>query len=36
MNERIKKLKKQSTNAKPKLSIERAKLITEYYKKIKG
>lgn len=32
MNNRIKKLRSQSQSAKPKLSIERAKLLTEFYK----
>ncbi len=35
MNERIKKLKEQSSNSQAVLSIERAKLITEFYKKTK-
>jgi len=35
MKDRIKKLKEQSTNAKPILSVERAKLITDFYKQIK-
>ena len=34
MNERIVNLRDQSKNAKPTLSIERAKLITEFYNKI--
>lgn len=33
MNERIKKLRQQTLEAKPTLSAERAKLITEFYKK---
>lgn len=32
MNERIKKLREQTLNAKPFISIERAKLLTEFYK----
>ncbi len=31
MNERIKRLREQSVNAQPSLSIERAKLLTEFY-----
>ncbi len=33
MNERIKKLREQTINAKPYLSLERAALLTEFYKK---
>jgi formate C-acetyltransferase len=33
MNERIKKLRQQSLDAKPTISTERAKLITDFYKK---
>jgi len=32
MNERIKKLREQSQNAIPKISAERARLVTEFYK----
>jgi len=32
MNERIKKLRQQTINAKPSIDLERAKLITEFYK----
>jgi pyruvate formate-lyase/glycerol dehydratase family glycyl radical enzyme len=33
MNERIKKLRKQTLEAKPAISVERARLVTEFYKK---
>ncbi|MEZ5082063.1 MAG: pyruvate formate lyase family protein, partial [Bacteroidales bacterium] len=36
MNERIKNLRKQSTQTQPSISTERAKLITEFYKSIDG
>ncbi|WP_333595481.1 pyruvate formate lyase family protein, partial [Anaerospora hongkongensis] len=36
MNDRIKKLREQSVNTVPRLSIERAKLVTEAYKKYAG
>lgn len=36
MNERIKKLRAQSNSTEPSISIERAKLITEAYKKYEG
>ncbi|WP_123053655.1 trans-4-hydroxy-L-proline dehydratase [Clostridium sp. JN-1] len=36
MNDRIKKLRKQSVTTKPTLSIERALLVTEAYKKYEG
>ena len=32
MNERIKKLREQTLNAKPSINLERARLITEFYK----
>jgi formate C-acetyltransferase len=32
VNERIKKLRDQSLNAKPSISSERAQLVTEFYK----
>lgn len=31
MNDRIRKLREQSLNATPEISIERAKLLTEFY-----
>ena len=36
MNERIKKLREQTLNAKPSINLERAKLITEFYKNEKA
>lgn len=36
MNDRIRKLREQSVNTVPRLSIERAKLVTEAYKKYAG
>ncbi len=36
MNERIKKLRKQSVGIEPSISIERAELVTEAYKKYQG
>lgn len=36
MNERVRKLRKQSMEAVPHIDIERAKLITEAYKKYEG
>ena len=36
MNDRIKKLRKQSMEAVPHIDIERAKLVTEAYKKYEG
>lgn len=36
MNERVRKLRSQSTTTKPSISIERARLITEAYKKYEG
>ena len=32
MNERIERLRRQSLDAEPSISIERARLLTEYYK----
>ena len=32
MNDRIRKLRQQSVDAKPTISLERAKLLTEFYK----